>query len=109
MAYNEKLAERIRKVVGRRRNITERKMFGGVAFMLSGNMCCGVVGDKLCLRLGEEAVIEALQKKNTSPMDFTGKPLKTMVYVQPAGIRTEPSLRRWIDQAVDFAKSLPKK
>jgi TfoX/Sxy family transcriptional regulator of competence genes len=81
MAYDEQLAERVREELQADSAYSERKMFGGLCFMLHGNMCGGVVGDRLMLRLGEQAAEEALQQPNVSPMDFTGKPMKAMVYV----------------------------
>ena len=109
MAFDEKLAERIRSVVKGKRGITEQKMFGGLAFMLKGNMSCGIVDDKLMLRLGVTGEQEALQEKHVQEMDFTGKPIKTMVYVTATSIRTEAKLRTWVQRALDFAKTLPAK
>lgn len=109
MAYDEELAARVRHVLRRRRGITERKMFGGVAFMLKGNMCCGVLDDVLILRLGPELAAEALEEPHTREMDFTGRPMKSMIYVEPAGYESDEDLREWVDFAVEFAKSLPAK
>lgn len=109
MAYNEELANRIRAIMKRRKGITERKMFGGVAFMVNGNMCCGVVDDEIVLRLGDEGAAAALERKHTREMDFTGKPLKSMVYVSAAGIKTDASLRKWVLEGLEFARSLPAK
>lgn len=109
MPYDETLAGRIRKLLARRRGITEKKMFGGLAFMLNGNMCCGVTREDLMLRLGEVGAGAALSEPHTREMDFTGKPLKTMIYVSPAGFRKDEDLERWVLRAVDFVKSLPAK
>lgn len=109
MAYDEDLADRVRLVLNRRRGITEKKMFGGIAFLVNGNMACGIVKDELMLRLGEEGVDGALVQDHTRPMDFTGKVLKTMVYVGPEGIRTAASLKAWVEKGVGFARSLPAK
>ena len=109
MTYDEKTAERIRGVLKRRRGVLEKKMFGGIAFLLNGNMCCGVLKKDIVLRLGERGAAQALKKPHARPMDFTGKPLKGMIYLGPAGYRTPAKLRAWIDQSVAFAKSLPKK
>ena len=84
-------------------------MFGGIAFMVGGNMCCGFVGEKLMLRLGKDGAKDALTEPDTAPMDFTGKPLSTMVYVLPQGIVTDAKLTKWVGRAVEFAKSLPQK
>jgi len=109
MAYDETVAERVREVFKRRRGVTERKMFGGIAFMLHGNMCCGVVGERLMLRLGNELAAAALDETHTHVMDFTGKPIKSMIYVEPAGFRTDGELSQWIDRAASFVKTLPAK
>ena len=109
MAFDEMLAERVRTVLKRRRGITERKMFGGLAFMVHGNMCCGVEKERLMARVGPEAYQDALGQKHTRPMDFTGRPLKGYVYVEPAGVRTDAALKKWVERTLAFARSLPKK
>ena len=109
MAYDEELAGRIRKVLARRRGVSERKMFGGIAFLHHGNMFCGVNGRDLMLRLGKDGAEAALDERHTREMDFTGTPLSTMVYVSPAGFRDEESLKGWVMRALDYAKTLPKK
>ncbi|MCK6440150.1 MAG: TfoX/Sxy family protein [Planctomycetes bacterium] len=110
MAYDEATAERIRNVFKGRRNVAEKKMFGGIAFMFNGHMCCGLVKDKLVLRLGEEGAAKALKRKHARPMDFTGKPMKTMVYVDPAGYRNDGDLKAWVKLAAEYAATLkPKK
>ncbi len=109
MAYDEALAQRIRQALAPCADIGERKMFGGLAFMLAGNMCCGVVADTLMLRLGNEGAAEALKEPYTSPMDFTGRVMKSMLYVGPEGIASPEDLNRWINRAADFAASLPPK
>ena len=109
MAYDEKLADRLRVVLKRRRGIEEKKMFGGLAFMLNGNMCCGVIKRDLVLRLGKQGAAEALDEPYTREMDFTGRSLKTMIYVSPTGYRRDTDLRRWVGRAADYVKSLPRK
>jgi TfoX/Sxy family transcriptional regulator of competence genes len=109
MAYDEALADRIRDALAARDDVTERKMFGGLAFMVSGNMCCGVIGSEAMLRLGEDGADAALDEPHTRPMDFTGRPMKGMVYVAAAGVEDAPSVRLWVDRAVAFAGSLPPK
>ncbi len=109
MAYDELVAVRIRQMLARRKNITEKKMFGGVAFMAGGHMCVGVVKDHLCLRLGDEGTVAALQEPHTRPMDFTGKPMRSMVYVDPPGFESDDDLRGWINRAMAFVKTLPEK
>ena len=109
MAYNEKLAERIRKQLIRHKPLTERKMFGGLSFMLGGHMCCGVEKDKLVVRVGPKGYEEALAQVHARPMDFTGRPMKGFVYVAPGGYRTDEVLTQWLRRGVDFVESLPKK
>ena len=83
-------------------------MFGGLAFMLDGNMCCGIVGDRLMLRLGADLAAQALRRPHVQPMDFTGRPMTGMVYVAPEGLRGK-ALRPWVEQAAGFARTLPPK
>jgi TfoX/Sxy family transcriptional regulator of competence genes len=109
MAYDETLADRIRDALADRDDVREQKMFGGLAFMVSGNMCCGVIGSEAMLRLGEDAADAALDEPHTRPMDFTGRPMKNMVYVAPEGLEDDAELRRWVGRAVAFAGSLPPK
>ncbi len=109
MAYDEDLAARIRKVLGSGSAVTEKKMFGGVTFMLRGQMCCGVVKDNLVVRLHPEEYEQALAESHARLMDFTGRPLKGFVYVGPAGYQTDKALERWVGRAVCFVSSLPPK
>lgn len=109
MAYDERLAERVRNVLKRRKGFSEKKMFGGICFLLNGNMCCGVTTEELMLRLGPEKAAEALEEPHTREMDFTGRPMKSMVYVMPGGYRDEADLIDWVQRAVKFAGSLPAK
>lgn len=110
MAYDEHLAERVRQILKRRKNYSERKMFGGLCFMLGGNMCCGVERKYLMLRLGNEKAQKVLEEEPcTREMDFTGKPLKSMIYVEPEGFEEDEDLKYWVKMAADFAASLPVK
>jgi len=108
MAYDEKLAERVRDVLAGEEGVSERKMFGGIAFMVDGHMACGIVGDDLMVRLGAEGAEEALGRAHVRPMDFTGRPLTGMVYVEPAGVRGAV-LGDWVRRAAAHARSLPRK
>ena len=81
-------------------------MFGGLAFMLAGHMFCGVVKDTLMVRLGPEGVGRALGQPHMRPMDFTGRPMKGMVFVDPAGLHGD-ALRQWVDAAADYGRGLP--
>ena len=105
MAYDEALAGRIRGLLAVRDDVVERKMFGGLAFMVAGRMACGVIHDDLMVRVGSDGHDDALAQAHTRPMDFTGRPMRGMVYVAPAGIASDPDLARWIDRAVSVAVS----
>lgn len=109
MAYSETLAQRIRGVLPTTLDFTEKKMFGGIAFMLNGNMCCGIVKDSLMARVGAENHESALAMAHARPMDFTGKPMKGMIYVDPAGIETDKDLSQWVERCVAFVQTLPMK
>jgi TfoX/Sxy family transcriptional regulator of competence genes len=109
MAYSQSLAERIRGIVARRRGITEKKMFGGVGFLLNGNMLVGVWKTSLIVRLGPNGYEEALQEPNVGEFDITGKPMKGWVMVEPDGIERDEHLSHWIERAFDFVTALPKK
>ena len=109
MAYDEQLAERVRLVLAGQPGLSERKMFGGLSFMIHGNMCVGVEKDRLMVRLGQELHEEALSRPHAAPMDFTGRPMKGFVFVAPGGISTPAALREWIDLGVQFCLTLPAK
>ena len=109
MAYNEEIAARIRTSLEGRPGIIERKMFGGIAFMIHGNMCCGVINDDLMVRVGSDSHEALLVLPHARPMDFTGRPMKGFVFVGPEGINDDGALSGWIGRGVTFAQSLPKK
>jgi len=106
VAYDEDLARRVRAVLPQGEAITERQMFGGLTFMLGGHTLCGVVKDALLVRLGPEGAGRALGQPHVRPMDFTGRPMKGMVFVDPAGVQGG-ALREWVDAAVGYARGLP--
>ncbi len=109
MAYDEQLASRLREALADADGISEQKMFGGLALLLHGNMVCGVMGDELMLRLGPELADAALDEPNTRPMDFTGRPMKSMVIVEPPGFAGDEALAGWVERALGFAATLPPK
>jgi TfoX/Sxy family transcriptional regulator of competence genes len=109
MAYDERLAERVRAILGEEAKVEERKMFGGLAFLVGGHMACGVEKSRLMLRIGPEAYEAALGEPHVLPMDFTGRPLRGFVYVEPEGVRAKPQLVRWVRRAVAFAETQPAK
>jgi TfoX/Sxy family transcriptional regulator of competence genes len=109
MAFDEALADRIRDVLASRPELSERKMFGGIAFMLAGNMAVGVIGEDLMVRLDPGDAEKALQEPHVRPMDFTGKPPKNMVYVDAEGTASDEGLAAWVEAGADYASSLPPK
>lgn len=109
MAFDEALAERVRGALAGRPDRSERRMFGGIAFMLAGNMAVGIVGDDLMVRLASEDAERALAEPHVRPMDFTGRPAKNMVFVDSEGTASDEDLAAWVDAGADFASSLPPK
>src|SRR5436190_5151369 len=105
MAYDEDLADRARAVMPTDADVTERKMFGGLAFLLRGHMFAGIVGSELMVRIGAEAAQRALELDHVREMDFTGRPMKNMISVQAEGLHG-PALERWITAAADYARTL---
>src|SRR5215813_12565434 len=103
MAFDEKLAARIRAHLGKRTGLSEKKMFGGVAFLLRGNMCCGVHRDSLIVRLDPSDTAAALKERHTRVFDLTGRPMKGWILVEPAGLATAAQLGNWIDRASKYA------
>ena len=108
MAYDQSLAERIRELMLGESGLSERNMFGGLAFMLDGHMLCGIVGDELMLRLGADGAERALERAHVRPMDITGRPMTGMVFVAPEGLRGG-ALDRWVGEAAAFVRTLPPK
>jgi TfoX/Sxy family transcriptional regulator of competence genes len=104
MAFDEGLAERVRALLATRSDVAERRMFGGLTFMVAGHMCCGVHGDELILRLGPDGAEQALESAHVRPMDFTGRPMRGFVTVRPEGLAGK-QLQRWVDRAVAFAEA----
>ena len=109
MAYDESLAERVRKIVLTTPGITERKMFGGLAFMLQGHMFIGVQGSTLMARVGPAGHAQALRRPHVREMDFTGHPMKGYVYVESEGCATDAAMADWVKTCCDFAAPLPPK
>ena len=109
MAYDEALAERIKSIIEPRDAVTERKMFGGIAWMVGGNMACGVMGDDLCVKLGEEDAGQALTEDGTRPFEMRGRQAKAFVVVSGSQVAGDAELARWVDAGADHAASLPAK
>jgi TfoX/Sxy family transcriptional regulator of competence genes len=115
MPFDDHLAHRLREVLAGEIAgsegviIKDKRMFGGLAIMINGHMCCGVVGQKLVLRVGETGYKRALSQPHARPMDFTGRAMRGFVYVDPAGFRSDPQFRVWIRRSLHFVLSLPPK
>ena len=104
MAYNEKLAGRVREMLSTRRNVLEKQMMGGLTFMVNDKMCVGILHDELMARIDPDIYESALQKKGCRPMDFTKKPMKGFVFVGPEGTNRKKNLEYWIGLALEFNK-----
>jgi TfoX/Sxy family transcriptional regulator of competence genes len=109
MAFDEALAGRVREVLSGTEALAEKKMFGGIAFLLNGNMCCGINGDDLILRLDPAETEDALGRPHVRMFDMTGRPMKGWLMIAPDGVATDDELRSWVDRGVAFAGSLPPK
>ena len=109
MAFSEELAERIRQGLARRKGIEEKKMFGGIGFLLNGNLLVGVWKDALCVRLGPEQAEDAMSEPHVKEFDITGRPMKGWVLVAPEGVKDDDQLDGWIQRAVKLVGKLPGK
>jgi len=110
MAYDQDLADRIRICLAGRSDATEKKMFGGLCFLVGGNMVCGVTSKgPMMVRVGPDAYERALDLPHARPMDFTGRPLRGMVYVDAEGCRRDADLKAWVDRGIAYAAALPPK
>jgi len=109
MAFDNHLADRIRKQLADEKGLTERKMFGGIGFLLNGNMCCGVIGAEVVIRLDPEQTDRALANKHTRIFDFSGRPMKGWIYVGAKAVETDGDLKHWLQIGLKYARSLPPK
>ncbi len=111
MAYDEGLAIRIEEALTEQGtpDVNPKKMFGGVAFMVRGNMACGVIGDNLIARVGPDRYAAALKRKNAAEFDFTGRPMRGWVKVAPKGYEEDSDLERWVSEGREYALTLPAK
>jgi len=107
MAYDLHLADRVRSILERGCDFSEKKMFGGVAFMVNGRMACGVLKTELVLHLTPEQAAASLRQPHTRPMDFTGKTMRSMIYVSAPGTDSDEALSTWVETAAAIARSLP--
>ena len=104
MAYNEKLANRIRELLLNKRSVEEKKMMGGLTFMVNNKMCVGILKDDLMARIDPEVYESALEKRGCREMDFTGRPMKGFVFIDPEGTKSKKDLEFWIKLALDYNK-----
>ena len=109
MAYDDTLYRRVRGVLEGHPALSDRKMFGGVCFTVQGNMCCGILGGELIVRVGPDAFAEVMQSPHARMFDFTGRPMTGWLYVAPGGVAKDADLLAWIKRGVDFAMTLPPK
>lgn len=106
MSYDQGLAQRIREQLQERTDMEEKKMFGGLCYMVSGHMCCGLVGDTLMARVGTDVYERCLSMPHVNEMDFTGRPMKGFIFVAPDGLKTDVELEKWVGLCLDFVESL---
>ncbi|MFC1746734.1 TfoX/Sxy family protein [Candidatus Neomarinimicrobiota bacterium] len=109
MAFDEGLADRVREIIRSQPGYMEKKMFGGLCFLIHGNMACGITGDDLMVRAGAHTHEDLLEQPHTRAMDFTGRPMKGFVFVNPEGTAEDAELARWIGFGRTYAESLPPK
>jgi hypothetical protein len=109
MAFDEHLAERVRRTIGKRQGLSEKKMFGGLAFLLHGNMSCGIHGSELIVRIDPKMTDSALREPGTRVFDITGRPMKGWLLVNASALAEEAALSRWIRRGLDYAATLPSK
>ncbi|SDR62019.1 TfoX N-terminal domain-containing protein [Rhizobiales bacterium GAS191] len=109
MAHDARAAERVRRILSIQKNVVERKMIGGLSFMVDGHMCCGVTGTALMVRVGAEALERALAEPHVRPMAFAGKQLAGFICVDPEGYRSDAALAGWVKQGIDFVSTLEAK
>lgn len=109
MAYSEELADRVREIVSRKKDIEEKKLFGGIGFLLNGNILVCVWKEFLIVRLGLEEGEKALKEKFVIPFDVTGKPMKGWAMVVPDGLEEDSQLKKWVQRAMKFVETLPAK
>lgn len=109
MAFDEQLAARVRRLLATRKGLSEKQMFGGLAFLLNGNMSCGIHRDELIVRIDPSAADSALSGAGARVFDITGRPMKGWLLVNASAIKDETALAKWVRRSVDYASTLPKK
>lgn len=109
MAYDESIADRVRRALARRDDVAEQKMFGGLAFLCRGRICCAVMRGELLLRLGDDGAEKALSEPHTRPVAFNGRPINSMVYLAPPAFEADARLRAWLKRSLAFLATQPAK
>ena len=109
MSYDPEAAERVRRLLADRDDVVEKRMVGGLSFLVNGNMCCGITGTALMVRIGAEGRDQALREPHVRPMQFAGRGLSGFICVEPAGFAADDALTRWVRRGLDFVSGLPAK
>jgi len=109
MTYSHELVQRIRMELQVRTDVIEKRMFGGLTFMVSGHMCCGVTGEDLMVRVGPEQYGYSVLLPHARPMDFTGRAMNGFVFIESAGLDSDEDLKRWVNRGIKFVSALPPK
>lgn len=109
MPFDEKLMLRVDALLKKKRGVTKLKMFGGICYLLHGNMCCGIEKDRLMVRVGPEEYDRLMSHKHVTEMDLTGKPLSGLIFVYPPAFKTDQKLMEWIEIGLSYARTFPKK
>jgi TfoX/Sxy family transcriptional regulator of competence genes len=109
MAFDQGLAQRIREHLAGTDGLSEKQMFGGISFLVDGNMCVGVIGDELIARVGPQATEAALARPGSRPFDFSSRPMKGWITVAPDALEADEALAAWVDEALGFVRTLPPK
>jgi len=109
LSYDPEAAERVRQLLSGRDGVVEKKMVGGLSFLVNGNMCCGITGTALMVRVGADGRELALREPHVRPMRFAGRALSGFICVEPEGFAADDALARWVQRGLDFASGLPAK
>jgi TfoX/Sxy family transcriptional regulator of competence genes len=109
LSYDAEAAERVRQLLSSRDDVVEKRMVGGLSFLINGNLCCGITGTALMVRVGAEGREQALREPHVRPMQFAGRALSSFVCVEPAGFASDNALARWAQRGLGFVSGLPVK
>jgi TfoX/Sxy family transcriptional regulator of competence genes len=109
LSYDPAAAERVRQLLSGRSDVAEKKMVGGLSFLVNGNMCCGITGTALMIRVGAEGREQALREPHVRPMLFAGRALPGFICIEPEGYATDDALARWVQRGLAFVSGLPAK